>query len=868
VPFELEDTEQSIPARFERQLQRHADRLAVDTDDARISYAELDRLSNGIAHAILAAGGASSEPVALLLDQGHTAVAAILGVLKAGKFYVALDPAHPSARSCAVMKDCGAALIATDARRAAQARELAGAEVAVLDLDALDTRLSRQRPDVVTDPDATACIFYTSGSTGQPKGVFDTHRNVLHNVMRYTNSLRIGPVDRLTLVQVCCFSGTVSSLFGALLNGACVLPFDLAASTPGRLADWLVRRRATIYHSVPTIFRSLFQVGSRSFESVRIVRLEGDTASQRDLDLFRRHFAERALLVNGLGATETGLVAQYFVDRNSRPESGVVPVGHPVADVQIRVVDEAGESVAANEVGEIAILSRYLAAGYWRRPDLTRERFHAAPHEGQGARIFYTGDMGRLRPDGCLEHLGRSGEREKIRGQMVELAEVEAALQALKEVKEAAVAVRESRGGERTLVGYVVPVEQPGPLPAALRRELASQLPAFMIPTRYVVLDALPQTSSAKIDRRALPDPARDARGAEADRGRRRNLVELRLTQIWQELLDLDGIGVTDDFFDLGGYSLLALEMLDRIEQELGAQLPPDCMLTGASIEHLGRLLEQDTQPAPIVELQGKGSAPAFYFLHGDYNSGGLYCRRLSQHLGCDQRVFLLTPCGLRGEGVPRSFVDMARVHVGHQRAHQPCGPYRLGGTCNGGQVALEMARELTAQGEQVERLVLISSSAANVRYRQLRASVDWLRWVGASADTRTTLYLRLRDLSQRLEGGSLLDGLAHLASKLGRVPAVVREVRQPGESAASWPDFEGLASIYLQLGAEYLPGPYQGRVALIAAADDPEPPQEMAEWWRRAGVEVELYVVPGTHDESLTRYAEDLAAQIRAALA
>jgi len=286
--------------------------------------------------------GAHSEPVALLLDQGLSACIAILAVLKAGKLYVSLDPAHPPAQIDDVLEDCGAELILTDARRAAHAREIVGSSARVLDLDSLSPDLSTGCPDVESDPDATAYIFYTSGSTGRPKGVFDTHRNVLHNVMRYTNSLCICPDDKLTLIQACSFSGTVSSLFGALLNGACALPFDLAAETPGRLAEWLEESRATIYHSVPTILRSLCRAGRGRFSDVRIVRLEGDTASQHDLELYRDHFSESSLLVNGLGATETGLVAQYFVKYAGKEQMGVVPVGNPAADIQIQVVGKGG----------------------------------------------------------------------------------------------------------------------------------------------------------------------------------------------------------------------------------------------------------------------------------------------------------------------------------------------------------------------------------------------------------------------------------------------------------------------------------------------------------------------------------------------
>src|SRR4030095_2694489 len=284
------------------------------------------------------------------------------------------------------------------------ARAVAG-EAAVLVAETLDGRGAGEAPGLVISPDAGAYIFYTSGSTGRTKGVLDTHRSVLHNVMRYTNTLHLAADDRLTLLQGPAFSGAVSSLFGALLNGAACFPFDVGREGADRLPTWLAAECITIYHSVPALFRQVAPHGG-ALPALRLVRLEGDGASPRDLALLQRHFTRDCVLVNGLGATECGLVRQFFFTPAHPLPEGVVPIGEAVEDMEIAVVGEDGRPVPSGAVGEITVRSRYLAAGYWRRPELTAERFSDAGTE-RGLRVYRTGDAGRWRADGMLEHLGR-----------------------------------------------------------------------------------------------------------------------------------------------------------------------------------------------------------------------------------------------------------------------------------------------------------------------------------------------------------------------------------------------------------------------------------------------------------------------------
>jgi amino acid adenylation domain-containing protein len=582
VRFRMEDVEQSIPARFERQAERYPDRLAVDDGVRAGSYTELNGRANRVAHAILARRGDGPEPVAVLLDHDASLAAAILGVLKAGKFYVPLDPAAPRARTAAVLDDCGARLIVTRGQLRSPAAALAGPERVLLDLDELEAVMPAENPGLLIQPDAFAYVIYTSGTTGRPKGVVDRHRNVLHNVMRYTNGYRIGPHDRLTLLQTAANSGSVSSLFGALLNGATVLPFDLRARGLGALADWLAGEGITIYHSVPTIFRHMLRPESR-FPAVRLVRLEGDRASRSDVELFRRHFGPSCSLAVGLGITETGLIRRYVIGHDAPPDEGPVPVGYPVEDMEVRLLGEDGEPAGPGHVGEIAVRSRYLAAGYWRRPDLTAAAFRPDP-DGGDARIYKTGDLGRMRADGCLEYLGRKDAQVKIRGHRVELIEVENALLETGRIREAAVAAREDRFGDARLVAYIVPERRPAPSGVELRGILGRALPDYMLPAAFVELEALPLNPNGKVDRRTLPDPPSVRPELATPYVAPRTPLEALLAGIWAEVLGLDRVGVDDRFLDLGGDSLLAARVAARVRDALGIGLPPAALLATPTV--------------------------------------------------------------------------------------------------------------------------------------------------------------------------------------------------------------------------------------------------------------------------------------------
>ena len=838
--FEAHAIEQSIPDRFEQQVDRNPDKIAVRTRDDRLTYAELDAWANRIAHAVLDQSGEGQEPVGVLFAQGASAVAAILGVLKAGKIYVPLDPLQPRACLADTRSWVGARIIATDSKRFSLARSVADRPRDVLDVDCLRDGHDDPRPVDLVSPDDVAYVFFTSGSTGTPKGVFDSHRNVLHNIRRYTNALAISADDRLTLLQSCAFSGSVSSLFGALLNGATIFPFDFAGHGPVELGRLLQRERLTMYHSVPAIFRS-FLSGTIRFPDTRVIRLEGDRASSLDAVLLRRHFGTDCVLANGLGTTETGLCRQYLIDGSTRLEDGILPVGYPVEDMDVWLEDEHGVQVEDGEPGEIVVRSPYLALGYWRRQDLTDAAFRFEPGS---ERTYRTGDIGRLRSDGCLEYLARKDSQLKIRGHRVELSDVESRLIAARGVRDAVVTTREKQNGEAELVAYVVTDEADPVEATALRSELGRTLPSYLIPTRFVQLDALPVNESGKVDRNNLPSPA--------EIGRRhsptppRTALERRLLKIWQEVLSVSPLGIDDSFLDLGGDSLACAMIAARVEDETGYPFPPDGLVESTTVAQLANDLQSGDarRVSSLVPIAPNGSAAPLFLVHDLNGAVGRYVE-LARRLGPDQPVW-----GLRYRGAHKTIESMAAQYLQEIRTVQPSGPYRLGGWCFGAVVALEIARQLNAAGEEVTLLALIAIGPFDFprlvspsAWRRYKAQTDQAQIDRVQISRR--LDRRIRFHLSRARALSFGQGTAYL------LRTAARPIRRAAGHRESSP---GPQSVCRSAFCRYTPRAHDGRALLILAETETaaysEDPQ--ADWRDISSDGVDILLVAGGHDEVL----------------
>ena len=591
TPFAETDVEQSIPARFEAQARRFPERLAVRERGRTLTYDALNRRANRIAHALRAVRGDANEPVALLLDNGAAMIAAVLGALKAGKIFVPLDPSYPPARTAYMLADAGAGALLTDCRNRAQARALAGDDRMVLDVGDLVAEGPDHDPDLPLSPDTLAYLLYTSGSTGRPKGVVQTHRGQLHDARNWTNGARICPDDRLMLPTAYTQLG-VQLFSAALLNGASLFPFDVKREGMSGLAEWLRRERITVFRTTATLFRHFARTltGDETFPDLRLIRLGGEPVYRRDWEAYRTHFGPHCLLYNALATTETGAITEYVLDHETAFEGSRVPVGYPVAGMEVLLLDEDGAEVPPGAVGEIVVRSRFHSPGYWRRPEVTAEKYRDG---GDGAtRLYHTGDLGRRTPDGCLVHLGRKDFQVKIRGFRIEPAEVERALARVANVKDAVVtAWTDEATGEARLVAYVVPHARPAPTASVFREALAETLPDHMIPAAFVVLDALPQTPNGKTDRRALPAPGRARPDLGAPYAAPRTPAEAALAEIWAETLGLERVGIHDRFLDLGGDSLRAIEIISRVLNAFRVELPLRSLFDAPTVAEMAAML-------------------------------------------------------------------------------------------------------------------------------------------------------------------------------------------------------------------------------------------------------------------------------------
>lgn len=575
IEFPKEEIEQSISDRFERMAAKYSKRIAVRSKRHELTYTRLNEVANRIARAILEQCDGEQERIALLLENDAPMIAAILGVLKAGKIYVPLDPSLPKTRLAYILQDSQASLIVTNSQNCALVNSLNGGSVPWIDMERLDTGQKSENPGLSISPDALTWIFYTSGSTGEPKGVVQTHRNVLHQLMTYTNGLRLCAEDRLTLLHSCSFSASRLDIFGALLNGASLCPFSVTEEGMSSLVRWLLNREITLFHWVPTPFRHFMDTltGTEDFPKLRLIVLGSEIVLSRDVDLYKKHFAPDCLLVNRFGTTETGNIRWYFIDKESQICSSTVPVGYALEDTEVVLLDDNRQKVGVNEPGEIAVKSRFISPGYWRRPELTRTVFLENQTRPE-TRMYCTGDRGRILPDGCLLHFGRKDFQVKIRGVRVELGEIEAALARHPGVRESVVTAREDVPGVKQLAAYVV--VDPSMMHAinGLRAYLQEKLPDYMIPAAFVQLSSLPRTPNGKVDRRALPAPDRARSADQSALVSPQTQAEEVLARIWAEVLSIDQVSVDDNFFELGGDSILGFQIIARAAKA-GLQITP-----------------------------------------------------------------------------------------------------------------------------------------------------------------------------------------------------------------------------------------------------------------------------------------------------
>jgi acyl-coenzyme A synthetase/AMP-(fatty) acid ligase/acyl carrier protein len=737
----------SIAEQFAVIAAMHAERMAVCTEFHQFTYARIDAASNTIACAILDLQPSSPAPVALMLEHDAPLIAAILAVLKTGRPYVVVDAAAPPAHRESILVASGASLLLHDASlpdRTASTHPIS----TTIDIEnALSARASRNPPTCDIAPHAPAAITFTSGTTGQPKAFMQSHAFLLHHCRNYTAAAHLVADDRISLLTPCSLAASMSSLWGALLNGAALYPFDIRRCGVNAIPVWAQRNEISVLHCVPTVFRAIAQsldadnaVAMRpsqsatvssscptpnfadrqmpstnpALASLRILRLGGETILPRDVELFKRHTNPACKLFVALSSTETGAISAMLHDHHTVIRTQHVPLGRPQPGATIQLLGSDGNPTPVGHIGRLFVQSAHLAAGYLHQP---ADKKGDAPHFGISTQSFFdTGDLARITPDGLLEHHGRGDSQLKIRGFRANSIQIETALLALPSIHQAAVIATGNTAPQ--LTAFIAGPPHQLPPDRDLRIALRQTLPDHLIPAAFVRLPALPQTPGGKIDRQALhpliPAASTPCSIPPIPRASARDPLEIQATQLFKNVLGIPHVNRTDDFFaDLGGTSLQAATVVTSIEQATGVRLPLSAMVHHPTVETLAAFVSRQaihSTVSPLVLLKD-GTTKPFFLIHRGH--GGLYgYRQLIAGLDADQTVYGLQCVGLQGEAWPLASIRaMADRYIQEILTVQPAGPYLLGGACLGGLIALEIAQQLHTRGHQTALLCMFDTT-------------------------------------------------------------------------------------------------------------------------------------------------------------
>ena len=711
----------TVISRFREIAVRFGSKPAV-RGSRTVTYEELDSRSDQVASQLSSLSPETAPVVGLLFAHTPDAVAALLGVMKTGRAFTIIDPGAPLKRKRAIAEEMALEVVIGDPASEPWP-DFSGRWI---DASAIPVRPIHGGSFRPVSSAAACCIVQTSGTTGQPLGVEISHAALLHTIENYAAMALIVPEDRFTMLTSAAYFAAQTAMFGALLNGACLYPFDVRSCGLAAMADWLEEESLTIYQSPPSLFRAFIRQlpQGRRFPKLRFLRLGGEPVLSSDFELFKKHFSASAHFVNALGVSEAGgNVAYLKVERDSAFAGPLLPVGTPSPGQEVYLADAFGKPVAPGEVGEIVVRSDFLATGYHRRPDLTSQRFRVSRLDGR--RELWTGDLGHMTPGGLLMHDGRKDDQVKILGHRVDVAGLESILRSLPEVKEAKMLARQNPGEASELLAFVVPADS-GFTAGLIRLKLKELVAAPVFP-RVLLTERLPLTPGGKIDRERLFHLAEES-SAPPSSSLPRNDTERELAQIWSSVLGVREIGVYDNFFASGGDSLTALSVSSTVEDRFKLPCPPWLFLDRPTIAQMGEYLSAQRKPGPlrpwqrlltqekaeqVVELRappGKSEAPLFICPGGwGHERELLVFAALLPHLPPGLPVYGLKQNFLGNSAqVAETIEAMAKNFLLEIKKIQPTGPYRLLGECVAGVVILELAHRLELAGEIAETIILL----------------------------------------------------------------------------------------------------------------------------------------------------------------
>ena len=853
---------------FEEQVRLTPDASAVIFGDQKLTYAELNCRANQLANNLRRRGIGPESLVGICMDRSLELVVALLGILKAGAAYVPLDPEYPRERLSFMLEDAAVSLVFTQQRTVDRLPE--GSPAVCLDSEwkTIDAESENNLASELT-PDNLAYVMYTSGSTGKPKGVAVTHQNIVR-LVKDTNYATFDSDEVFLQLAPVSFDASTFEIWGALLNGA-----KLAVMLPGtpsldELGGAIADYGVTTLWLTAGLFHLMVDTRLKDLRGLRQLLAGGDVLSVVHVERFLEQ-APNCRLINGYGPTEgTTFTCCHPISRD-RQISESIPIGRPIANTQVYILDEHLQPVPVGVPGGLYIGGDGLARGYFKRPELTRERFLANPFVNDPqARLYKTGDLARYLADGTIEFLGRHDQQVKIRGFRIEPGEIETVLNQHPAVKECVVTAREDIPGDKRLVAYVVTAGDVEIPTAELREHLRQKLPDHMVPSAFVFLTGLPLSPNGKVDRAALPGPGDDRPELDKVFIAPRNEVETRLAQVWEAALNVRPIGVRDNFFDLGGHSLLAVRLFAQIEKLFNRKLPLAILFEAPTIEGLAMVLREESAPrwSSLVAIQPGGRKQPFFCVHA-VGGNVLEYHDLARHLGPDQPFYALQSHGLDGKQTPLTNIEqMATLYLKELRAVQPHGPYLIGGRSFGGVVAFEMACQLQSAGEEVKLLALLdtyplghykllpSDDKRNSRsYRFAKKFESHTRNLGQLRFKRKLEYLwnKLRYVPAKTKG-QVWGGVFKLYREGGRpLPRLLRNIEQINFAAAR----------------NYVPKVYPGKVTLFLASADLTAAYDLKEGWEAlAGDGLEVHEIEGDHINIIKEpFVGQLAAELTSCL-
>ena len=692
-------------------------KTAITFGQQKITYKQLDEDANRLAALLIKNGVKKGDKVGFSLDRSAEMVVSILAIMKTGAVYIPLDPIFPLNRINYMLDDSQAVVLLTSAKY--KGRYESDAKELILEdewKNLGDYEITA--PEVEVTGDDLLYILYTSGSTGNPKGVQITHKNLANFLYSMQNAPGITADDKLLAVTTISFDIAGLELFLPLLTGAEIVLANTAEAKDGRaLLDIIKKEQVTVMQATPYTWRIMLEAGWDGSTPIKVI-CGGEALPQ---ELAQRLLGRASSLWNVYGPTETTV---WSTVKQLTAGDAVISIGRPINNTSIYILDKYGTPLLPGVAGEIYIGGDGVANGYLNRPELTAEKFIDNPFIKQtGSKMYRTGDLGKFMRNGEIECLGRIDAQVKIRGYRIETGEIEFQLAKEKNIKEAVVIARPDRLGVDKLVAFIVVNEIPGDAASQAldwKDGLKNSLPDYMVPDNFIIIDEMPLTPNGKVDKKAL---AKHGEGLVDDSKKHiapRTDIEKLLTDIWIEYLGVEKVSVDDNFFELGGHSLIAVQVMARIEKETGKRLPLATLFEASTVEKLARTLELGGKTITwdsLVPIKPTGSKMPLYMVHGA-GLNVLLFNTLAMGLDAEQPVYGLQAKGLNGIDEPLNNIeDIAAYYIGAIMEQNPTGPYALAGYSFGGIIAYEMARQFEALGKEIKMLAMFDTYAYRSPY-------------------------------------------------------------------------------------------------------------------------------------------------------